>query len=432
MCISDCPTVEDDKRRIPLSGKAGQELAEHYLAIAGLTRAKVHITSAVKCLPDSTNGKLDLGREKDLNLLYSCTEHNLYREIREVKPQILVPMGPLACHAIDPEINLELHHGIPLQTSWGTTFPMYSPGGGIHEPKKMLQIRTDWLRFAAYRKGKLRVAADPYPNPDYQQCDARGVREYLGGCEGLPLACDTETYRSRNPFCITFSTAPGTGRLISADDSATLAELQKHLDRWQAEILWHNWLFDYPITRAMGLTFPRRRIVDTMVRVFHLGNIPQGLKALAFRELGMTMQDFDDLVTPHSRELVLDYYHMAQNFTWPKPDEQVIRDKNGSLKLYKPQGFNTKLKRFFTDLTKNQSKDVFDMWEKNWTELHEQVEEKLGPWPGKCISYVPFEDALYYACRDADALIRLWPIIKTAISRMRKVSQELWTGSLAA
>ena len=28
-----------------------------------------------------------------------------------------------------------------------------------------------------------------------------------------------------------------------------------------------------------------------MARVYHLGNLPQGLKALAFRELGMVMQE---------------------------------------------------------------------------------------------------------------------------------------------
>jgi hypothetical protein len=103
------------------------------------------------------------------------------------------------------------------------------------------------------------------------------------------------------------------------------------------------------------------------------------------------MQDFEDLVTPYSAPIVLDYYRQAYQEEWGKPDEQLLRVNEGGYKVYKPQGFNTKLKRFWTDYARHPDKDVFEQWTNNWEEHHEQVQKVLGPWPGKCISHVPFE-----------------------------------------
>lgn len=191
--------------------------------------------------------------------------------------------------------------------------------------------------------------------------------------------------------------------------------------------MFHNWLYDWPVTETLGLQFPHQHLVDTMSIVFHLGNLPQGLKALAWRELGMMMQDFDDVVSPHSRANVLHYYNLLASEEWPRPEEELIQDsKTGLFKMYRPQSMNTKLKRFFTDLSKApDTKDVFDMWD-NWESSHTMLEEKMGPWPGKCISHVPFEQTLFYACRDADALIRLWPVLNHMRARVRHGNQETW------
>jgi uracil-DNA glycosylase family 4 len=432
MFIGEAPGKDENKHLKPFVGKTGEEVNRHYLPCAGLKRDNVMFTNAVKCLPDSTGGKLDPNREKDIELLNSCSSTFLYNELQQVQPKLIIPMGNFACRAIDPDIDLELQHGIPLKSSWGDTFPMYHPALGIHSPKTMLLIRNDWIRLGKYLEGKLRLPKDEYPNPDYRVVDARGVQEDLEGCEDHPIACDTEILRTREPYCLTYSVRPGTGRFIRASDKEALLVFQDFISRWRDVILWHNWLFDIHVVTDMGLKFPHKRIVDTMVKVFHLGNLPQGLKALAYRELGMKMQDFDDLVKPHSAEHVLNYYRLAALHNWDRPDEQLVRGADGKMKLYKPQTFNTKLKRFFTDYAKNPSKDPFAMWTDNWEDLHEQVEERIGKWPGKCISHAPFDEVLFYACRDADSLIRLWPLVNKACKQMRKRPQEYWTGAIAA
>ena len=424
--IGEAPGRDEDKRREPFVGKTGREVNDHYMPLAGIRRPNVRVTNAIQCLPDTPKHKLDLNKQAHKDLLQSCAEHHLYPELERSNPRLIVPMGAFACCAIDPSIELELQHGMPVKTAFGTAFPMYHPAGGIHEPKKMLQIRTDWYRLRRQLGGTLILPVDRYPTPDYLECSSlRELDSYLGGSTEC-LAVDTETTRRGTPFCITFSVRPGTGRLIRAENRRILDRFQEYLDSWSGRILFHNWLFDGEVVEEMGLTFPWRRIVDTMVKVFQLGNLPQGLKALAYREMGMHMQDFDDLVTPYSRELVLEYYRQAWQEEWSTPPQQLLRTNEGKYKVYKPQGFRTKLKRFWTDYAKNPEKDVFETWNNNWEEHQAEVSAVVGPWPGKCITHVPFEKVIFYACRDADATLRLWPIIQTMTSRVRKLPQEKW------
>lgn len=432
--IGEAPGGDENRKGRPFEGKTGQETNNGYLPLAGLRRDGVYVDNAISCLPDRPKGKLDIKRQADLDLLQSCAEHHLYPTLDKYRPKLIIPMGAFANRAINPNIDLELQHGIPTQTAWGTAFPMYHPAGGIHEPKKMLLIRTDWIRLRKYLIGKLPPRIDPYAGREqYQEVTSSAhLRSVLTGCNDYTMGCDTENYKSGTPFCLTFSIQPGTGYLIRAERPDILQTCQEFLDNWQAPILWHNWLWDGAVVKAMNLKFPRKWIRDTMVQVFHLGNLPQGLKALAYRELGMQMQDFDDLVVPYSRELVLDYYRNMVCEDWPKPDPEMNRDsKTGLWKLKKPHSLNTKLKTFFTYLSKDPDKDVFEAWD-NWETCHEMVERVCGSYPGKCISHVPFNEALFYACRDADALLRLWPLLQWMRRRVRKVPQERWSEGYAA
>ena len=197
------------------------------------------------------------------------------------------------------------------------------------------------------------------------------------------------------------------------------------LDRWEGPILFHNYLFDSQVVEKMGLVFPHKRIVDTMVRAYHLGNLPQGLKALAYRLLGMQMQDFDDLTLPYSTPIMLKYLREAYTQDWPKPEEQTVRDKDGHWKLYKPQGMSTKLKRFFSDYEKNPAKDIRECWD-NWEDSHSMIETVCGPWPGVDIQHVPMDKVIHYACRDADATIRLWPVLRDMTRQVRHKLSEHW------
>lgn len=426
--IGEAPGKDENRKLRVFIGKTGDEVNRHYLPLAGLRREHVGFTNAIRCLPTTAGGKLDPNRAKDIALLESCAATHLYPLIERLQPKALIPLGAFACRALGLDVALETDHGFPVDSAWGIpTFPMYHPALGIHEPKKMLYIRTDWMRLRSFLNGSLQLPVDEFTGrEDYREVESLSDLDELE--PGL-FAADTENKRGGEPFCLTYSQHPGQGRLIRAERTDLLSALQERIDAGElGPLLFHHWLHDRTITRRMGLRIPDRLVIDTLLRVFHLGNLPQGLKALSKRELGMVMMDFDDVVTPHSRQNVLHYYDIAKTYTWPTPEQELVMDdKTGLWKVYKPQSMNTKLKRFFTDLSKNPEKDVFEMWTRNWVEQQAMIEGELGqPFPGKCISHAPFEDILFYACRDSDALCRLYPLLKRMERRVRKFDQAHW------
>lgn len=455
--IGEAPGKDEDKHKRPFVGKTGREVNEHYLPLSGLRRDSVRVTNAIQCMPASTGGKLDPKSNRDAELLQCCVSHHLYPELSRNRYKLIVTLGAFATRAIDPNIILELQHGIPVETEWGTVFPMYHPAQGIHEPKRMLHIRTDWTRLKKYMNSKLHIPKDEYAGiEDYQAVDSYGVREILRGNEDKVMANDTENTRHQDPYCLSFSIQPGTGYLIRAEDEEALQQFQCSLDKWRGKILWHNWMHDKKITDKMKLKYARKLIVDTMVISYHLGNTPQGLKALAYRELGMHMTDFEDVVKPHSSKLVVEYYReMLGEHEWPKPEPVLVRDsKTGTFKLYKAQSIGTKVRTFFTYLSKNPDKDVFKPWE-TWLKAASnlpdavfdsddedeelnlgrlswpEVEDRMGrKWPGMCISDAPFEEIIPYACRDSDSLLRVYPLLLHMRGRVRKTVQELWREGL--
>lgn len=424
--IGEAPGGDENRKKVVFIGKTGQELNQQYLPLAGLQRGNILLANAISCLPNTNKGKLDPKNKGHQALLTSCAQANLYPLIERGRFKALLPMGRFACDAILPNFDLEMGHGIPIETDWGImAYPQYHPALGIHEPKKMSYIRRDWYRLKLWLRGQLPTMIDEHPDPTYWEVDNVGEIDALDPT--LDMACDTESTRSLGPFCLTGSQAPGTGFLIRASRHDLLAAFQNRLESWEAKLVFHNWLYDASIVRSMALRFPHQHLVDTMARIYHLGNFPQGLKALAYRQLGMMMEDFEDVVSPYSTMKVLGYYRQATTYEWPKPEPELAIDvKTGLWKRKNPQTMNTRLKRFFTDFGKNEDKDVFKMWDTNWVKDQSMMEEKLGPWPGMCISHVPFDKVLRYACRDADATLRLLHFIKRVEREVRVKSQERW------
>lgn len=424
--IGEAPGKDENRKGSVFVGKTGEEVNTQYLPLAGLRRRDVYMCNTIACMPTTAGGKLKPDNKAHQALAYSCAQTNLYPLIERGHWTMMSTLGRFAVDAVRPHTALDHNHGIPLDTDWGIPlFPMYHPALGIHEPKKMMHIRGDWYRLGLWLTGRLPEIVDVYTEPDYQEVTDVGEIEALD--IHTDLGGDTESTKAAGPYCLTYSMAPGSGRLIKASRRDLLMAFAAKAKRWKGRVIFHNWPYDAPIVDSMGVRFPNRVMVDTMSLAYQLGNLPQGLKALGWRELRMEMDEFMEVVGPYSRALVLAYYRVAATYTWPKPDKEYqIDPETGDWKEKNPQSMSTKLKRFFTDLSKDASKDVFKMWHENWPSSHEMLEETLGPWPGLCISHVPFDQILRYACRDADAARRVFYVLQQRLARVRRYPQHKW------
>jgi hypothetical protein len=316
------------------------------------------------------------------------------------------------------------------------------------------------------------LRADPYPNPDYQvirhPSDITayiGEEYYAGGSRDtdcLILAEDTESLPDGSPYCLTFSIRPGTGRLIYARDRELLADYSlnviKSLDPHH---IFHNYLHDCVPFSALSL--PIHKFTDTMVRAYHLclggggddedseskaGRGSLSLKVLAYRHLNMKMTSFKDTVYPYSVPHLAKWLETAATALAPLPKvkmcvcghETGFHEKRGKNqknigecllcsctrhKAGKPLPPTAEDKSYASLFTKSSrlskrlieetdtdwadsKKDPWKFIRTNWQEDIATLETVAGPIPVPSVAFVPEPQLLNYACRDADATLRLF------------------------
>ena len=308
------------------------------------------------------------------------------------------------------------------------------------------------------------LRADPHPTPDYRVCrTAQNVCDYLVGFHDAPLACDTESLPDGSCYCVTFSHTPGTGRLIYiADDGQTMSPLSI-FRQWLANcrhIIFHNYLHDCVPFAAHNL--PIARFADTMVRAYHLclggggdeedseskaGRGSLSLKVLAYRHLNMRMTSFKDTVYPHSIPQLALWLTDAATAIAPPPKikkclcgcPQSSHEPRGKTQRHTGMcstcictkyqaaptlipsitdkyyaGLYTKTNRLANRLLNetdtnwaDSKKDPWKFIQNNWEDDISTLELLSGPIPAPSIAFVPEPELLHYACRDADATIRL-------------------------
>src|SRR5215469_3627480 len=189
----------------------------------------------------------------------------------------------------------------------------------------------------------LNVAAmmtrDPYPAPDYRVClTPQDLDAYLGATpvhHFLPyplIAEDTESLPDGSPFCWTFSHTPGTARLCYFTHRTMVEVYRDWLERANPLQLFHNYLHDKEPFDLFNFPVPNNRFLDTMVRAYNLclgggGDEDDGesragrgllsLKVLAYRHCQMRMQNFADVVFPHSLFHARRWLDLAQKMLTP-------------------------------------------------------------------------------------------------------------------
>lgn len=425
LCIGDKPGKEENNRGRPFVGYTSKDFNGVYLPSAGLGRDDIRLTNSTKCFHEL--------RAADAEKLTAiCASYHLRREILAQKPTIIVPMGTAALSLIEG-LNLEMHHGIPIpDLSWYghscTTFPTHHPASSLHQEKFRLPLRVDFTNLGRLLRGEIKPIRDEYPSPFYEELETGGdVLDVLATFGTNPyqwVAIDTESDPITGFWCLSFSMAHGTGFMIHKDNRAGLDILYQWIRDTQGSIDFHNGMYDIPVLEEIQWDMPMNRFDDTMVRAYHLQWLPQGLKYLAWRLCGMQMEEYEDVVLPHSTVIMLEYVVKLLGVDWPKPEaQQVIDSKTGEYRTYKPHGLNPKLKRMQTDFGKakeGEKHKVFARWQQ-WSE-----EERLpaiagyGDMPKPSIQYVPRKQARFYACRDADATGR----VKSKLIQLKRMVRK--------
>lgn len=420
--IGEKPGREEDGKGIPFVGDAGKEFNVTYLRLAGLGRDNIRISNTVKCRLGGNNNK------PSPEQIRACASHHLPSEVCLVAPRVIILMGATACSLV-PDIELDKDHGIPKHIGvgeckeffgdWGGwVWPMFHPAAGMHDTGMMIPLLEDFERLGEWRNGNWKQIENGNRKTDYQLIapdDRRSIQRLIDSSDCRCPAIDTED-DAGEPWSVQFSFRSGQGALIYARDR----DLLRYLFGQFGEFTFHFAAHDIGVLESLGIKVPRYR--DTMQEAYHLGNQPQGLKALSWRLLGIRMQSWEDLVMPDSRRKAVDWLNDRWDDCKPvigredldppmkavtkagKPTKAGLNPDN----IYSPDGrlivarrtvTPTDAERDIKRILTHSHKPGYDIWEK--------VEEaELGniipAIPRPSIAHVDLKKAVYYACQDAD------------------------------
>jgi uracil-DNA glycosylase len=150
LLIGERPSYREDELGECFVGKTGAELENTYLPILGLPRSAIHICNSVYC------SAYDYANPEPADAL-ACMNVHLGPLLQIVEPEIIVPMGAIAC-SLWPEINLNLDHGLPMVGRWGAwsgvLWPSFHPSAGLHSTSYMIPLQADFHNLRKFL-GKL-------------------------------------------------------------------------------------------------------------------------------------------------------------------------------------------------------------------------------------------------------------------------------------
>ena len=397
LLIGEKPGREEANRGRPFVGDSGRETDSTYLGLAGLSRPDVRITNTVKCRLGGNNNAPTAKQVR------SCGLRHIPGEVERARPQVIVLLGATACGLV-PKVELERDHGYPVWIGsedseffggWeGWVAPMYHPAAGLHRTGMMTPMLEDWERVGRWWGGKWRAPADEnIANVDYKVVETAGELwedlkdEYY---EYLPV--DTERDGSR-PWSLQYSTRPGRGRLIFADRKDLLEQFAASVAWGRSGYLLHNAPQDMDMLEAMGVGGMEVR--DTMQEAHQL-QLPQSLKTLGWRLLGVGMRSWKELVGPPSRQKMVTWLVEEWDRETESRECVTIKLKTREKVLRRPTQREKDLKRILS----HAGKDGYDVWGK-------AGEAGIVGGPIRSIAHVGLEEAVRYACQDADVTGRM-------------------------
>ena len=399
MVVAEAPGVEEDRSGRPLIGTSGSE-ARHHLDINGITTKGVLLDNIVRCHPPEN-------RDPTLEEIRACTQANLIPEILTFRPKFIITMGRISTRFFLGNVDMEMVHGIPQSIDFMglplTIIPTYHPAAGLHTPAQMILFHKDMIVAGAVIRGRIKPKAmeDPFDGEeDYRQAlDPSDIPHEK------VIAIDTEWARGQ-PYCLSISVAPGKALVVKQDQKDVLAALNEAVHYPDTITVIHNALYDLPVLKRMGVR--PSKVADTMVMAYLLQDEPQGLKALASRHLGMRMVSYGEMVKEAGHRIAMEYLERVMEVDWPDPDP-VLEWVKGEPKVRQPHNIKRKVKAAI-------KRGNPEAWRK--MEGRELVEELLGPMPEGELCDIPWKDALFYSARDADATIRIYPILWERITDM--------------
>jgi len=200
--VGEAPGKEEDETGVPFTGASGTLLTQ-IMREAGIERNQCYITNVIKYRPPNNN----LHKLHEIGLKLEECEEELRRELRQLNPNVIVPLGNVALKAITGK-------GVRDKdkiTNWrGSIIPSYPSIGRDGTPVKVIPtlhpafIMRSWgdsplllFDFLKIKKESSFKGFGSLKKKDYKTLtEFRETQDWLSSAMDVEaLALDIETYK---------------------------------------------------------------------------------------------------------------------------------------------------------------------------------------------------------------------------------------------
>lgn len=459
--LGEAVATEEIKLGRPFVGKSGKELDHYCLPAARISREDCYIDNVFQWMIPLDPRKKQAYLDKHLAKQTRDCLHRL-QELKEVK--VLVCLGATACSVMGLNDDMQDIHGIPHQCDVEgfediVIMPCYHPASGLRNPDNIGLIKYDFEQLGKLLWDECVVYPVDQQITQYNTWNSDFVRS-THDYEYPIYAIDAEWDVDGNTWCFTLSFISGEAWLIWPDE---LYYWKSALE--SALVILHNgFTQDGDLQRLHDCGIYPTRILDTMIMAAHL-SLPQGLKTLSYRLLGIRQQHYSDVVKPVETKMALEYGRTIAAIEWPDPTpvpkwsndpkkervyeyiktscskrkQDALRcnhcttnNNNSSCIICNGSGFfyNRKVSagtrvvlgtehgheymskgRNIGSLAKQALKrdgdniTLLNNWKKDGR--LDMCQDVIGEWKGADLSHTDFADAMPYACQDADCTLQI-------------------------
>lgn len=373
--IGERPGKDEARQGRPFVGAAGLIL-NTFLIKAGIRRDQCYVTNIVKDYQDSDPEPEEIERDREELEVEILHLNNL---------RFIGTLGAFATRwFLGGGAAMDLVHGIPhawtaLWANECVLVPVYHPASGLYETTDLALTYWDLCQLKKAIDEELEQPTDLHREPRY-------VKAWGGRFNAPRWYMDTEG-SSRKPWGGSLTSRPGEARVFPANHSPRL--------RPGTHVVFHNAPHDLLVLKSMGVEVEDDCFDDSMLKAYNLGGIhPQGLKPLAYRLAGMTMQSYEEVTGPASKQKALDWLEGLL-----AGDDRV------------PERGHSLFKRVVKVLTDSEENGAEPR--ERWAKILEDHPEwaDLGTPPEATLDDIPEDIAVAYAGRDADATCRIDPVL---------------------
>lgn len=281
MVIGEAPGAKEDEEGRPFVGGAGNML-DHLLRKVDIERKDIFITNVIKRRPPKNNIDHPLARAEIQSNLQA-----LYREIRMVKPRVVVPLGNTALRALGVNHNIGNCRGYVIPHRDYKIIPTWHPAYLLRQFHEKYTSQKDWEKIKRYSRG----ATIPHTHEmfeisptieDIERFEVL-VSNKVNSGQKVSIGLDLETeYIEDSPLdtpiklvgmalsdshaiVVPFIKQDGSRYWESKDEELrAIVAVGNILENPNVEIVTHNSMFD--ITVLMNHGFPvNARMYDTMI-----------------------------------------------------------------------------------------------------------------------------------------------------------------------